>query len=176
MVQLNNELRGRLVGCGGEEQRLIVLLDREEVAPVEVAYLLYRHAAVALLGDKRLGFEEFMRLYSKRDPLAVPMLEVYVELRRRGRLPIPGPRSDTLLLIRSRRRPTPTHYLLVLEEGRPVKVSMLEEFVEEARRKNLEPVLAIVDRYGDVTFYTPMVLRPRGEGVLVESLEASSNT
>ncbi len=167
-------LRGRLENCGEDVKRLIVLLDRSEISPVETAYLLYRGAARAALGETILDFEGFMRLYSKADSLAVPVLEVYIELRKRGRLPLPGPRRDTLLLIRSRRDPRPTHYILVLEEGRPVKVSALEWFVEEARRKNLEPVLAIVDRYGDVTFYTPMMLRLGREEV--ESLEAASST
>ncbi len=170
-------LRGRPVGCRELVAKELVLIPEDRpIHPVEAAHLLYRGTAEVRLGPRRLNFEQLISLYAKRNPLALAYYEVYLELRRRGRLPIPGPRENTLILIRSRRNPKQTHYILVLEEGRPVRVSQLAMFVEEARKRNLEPVLAIVDRYGDVTFYTPMVFHPAAKPVkeaVEESLEAT---
>jgi len=171
-------LRGEVVECMEVAERELVLVPPgRPIHPVEALHLLYRGTGEVLLGDRRVSFVELLEAYSGRNPLALAYYEVYLELRRRGRLPIPGPRENTLILIRSRRNPKQTHYVLVVEEGREVLVSQLAAFVEEARRRGLEPLLAIVDRYGDVTFYTPMVFHlfpsPREMG---EALEAARNT
>ena len=169
-------LRGKPVDCIEVLKKELVLIPEDRpIHPIEAAHLLYRGAGEVRLGTRRVSFEELLALYAIRNPLALAYYEVYLELRRRGRLPVPGPRDNTLILVKSRRSPKQTHYILVLEEGRPVRVAQLALFVEEARKKNLEPVLAIVDRYGDVTFYTPMVFHPaesRVKGAVEESLEA----
>ncbi len=179
LVRLDpSTLRGEVVECREVAERELVLIPPgRPVHPVEALHLLYRGTGEVTVGDERVGFTELLEMYAERNPLALAYYEVYLELRRRGRLPIPGPRENTLILIRSRRNPRQTHYVLVLEEGRLVRVSQLALFVEEARRRGLEPLLAIVDRYGDVTFYTPMVFHPfpspRETG---EALEATHNT
>ena len=178
LVELDEAtLRGRIVECRELlEKELILIPEDRPIHPIEAAHLLYRRTGEVRLGGRRLTFEELLSLYARRNPLALAYYEVYLELRRRGRLPIPGPRENTLILIKSRRNPKQTHYILVLEEGRPIRVSQLAMFVEEARRRSLEPVLAIVDRYGDVTFYTPMVFHPsarQAKEAVEESLEAT---
>ncbi|AEM39158.1 tRNA intron endonuclease, catalytic domain-containing protein [Pyrolobus fumarii 1A] len=175
LVQVDPKtLTGSIKECAESLGRVVVLVpEGRRLHPVEVAYILYRDAAVVKIGEKSVTFREFMTLYSRINPMALPFFEVYYELRRRGKLPIPGPRENTLVLIRSRRNPKQTHYILVVEEGRPVPIKLLQSFVEEARHRGLEPVLAIVDRYGDVTFYTPMVFHPAERPrELEESLEA----
>jgi tRNA-intron endonuclease len=51
----------------------------------------------------------------------------------------------------------------VLEESRKIPVEELTSFVEEAMHNGWEPVVAIVDRYGDITYYRMRPLRPRGK-------------
>ncbi len=177
-IIVDSELWGRVEECMEAIERDIVLYpEGRRLHPVEVAYTLYRGSSTVIKENGvEYEFRSFILEYSSRNPLALPLFEVYLELRRRGRLPVPGPRENTLILIRSRRNPKPTHYILVVEEGRPIPLTILDTFVEEARRRNLEPVLAIVDRYGDVTFYTTIVLHPgSARRLMAESLEGQSN-
>jgi tRNA-intron endonuclease len=179
LVELDpRTLRGRLLECREVAEKELVLVPPDRpIHPIEALHLLYRGTGRVIAGGEELDFTRLLGAYSRLNPLALAYYEAYLELRRRGRLPIPGPRENTLILIRSRRNPRHTHYILVLEEGRPVRVSQLAGFIEEARRRGLEPVLAIVDRYGDVTFYTPMVFHPGPTlRTVEEGLEATSNS
>jgi len=133
----------------------------EKLHPLEALYLLYMGTAVLVDSTGRqYSFEDLIKAYSRLNPYAWVEFEVYLDLRKRGRLPVPGPRPHSLLLRRKKREPRYTHYILVLEENRPVKLATLYSFVEEAAKNNWEPLLAIVDRYGDVTYYTALVFRP----------------
>ncbi len=177
-IVVDDELWGRVEECREAIERDVVLYPEDRrLHPVEVAYTLYRDSSIVVSDSGSVyDFRSFILEYSSRNPLALPLFEVYLELRRRGRLPVPGPRENTLILLRSRRNPKPTHYILVVEEGRPIPITTLDTFVEEARRRSLEPVLAIVDRYGDVTFYTTIVLHPSSaRRLMAESLEGQGN-
>jgi len=132
---------------------------------LEALYLLYTGKA-EILDEKgnKLSFKDLITMLSKETPYAWVLFEVYYDLRRRGKLPTPGPRPHSLLLRRSKRDPRYTHYILVLEESRRVPAEQLLSFIEEAAKNGWEPVLAIVDRYGDITYYTAKRLRPRPIG------------
>ena len=133
----------------------------DKLHPLEALYLLYTGVAtVADSTGRRYSFEDLVKAYSRVNPYAWVEFEVYLDLRKRGRLPVPGPRPHSLLLRRRKREPRYTHYILVLEENRPVKLATLYSFVEEAAKNSWEPLLAIVDRYGDITYYTALVFRP----------------
>ena len=164
-IVVDDKLYGRVVeGHAIVEKEVVVYPEERPLHPVEVAYLLLRDCAKVFNSQgHEYTFQEFIVKYSSINPHALAYLEVYHDLRSRGRLPIPGPRENSLLLLRSRRKPDTTHYILVLEESTPVTVTELTSFVEEARHNNLIPVLAIVDRYGDITYYTPMIFHPRGK-------------
>ena len=129
--------------------------------PLEALYLLYNSVATVTGHDgKNYTFEDLIKKYSQLNPYAWVEFEVYLDLRKRGRLPVPGPRPHSILLRRRKREPKYTHYILVLEENRPVRLVTLYSFVEEATKNGWEPLLAIVDRYGDITYYTASIFRP----------------
>jgi tRNA-intron endonuclease len=133
-----------------------------KVEVIEALYLLYTGLAVALdQQEKQYTFEELMKLYTKINPYAWVEFEVYLDLRKRGRIPVKGPKEHTFLLRRSRRIRQYTHYILVLEENRPISVSSIYSFVEEALKNNWQPLIAIVDRYGDITYYSVMPFHPQ---------------
>jgi tRNA-intron endonuclease len=129
---------------------------------IEALYLLYTgHAIVLDENEKPLSFEKLMKLYTRLNPYAWVEFEVYLDLRKRGRLPVKGPREHTFLLRRGKRAKQYTHYVLVLEENRPIKISMVYNFVEEAIKNSWQPLIAIVDRYGDITYYSVMLFHPQ---------------
>ncbi len=105
--------------------------------------------------------DELLAVAARRDPRVWVKVEVYKDLRRRGRIVVPGPRPGTLLVKLRRRSPRYDYYVLILEERVPVKLSTIMSFVEEAMKNGWTPVLAIVDDYGDVTYYTPSPFAPR---------------
>ncbi|KSW11902.1 hypothetical protein CF15_03635 [Pyrodictium occultum] len=161
IVEDPEALELRIVRGVEEALRYLPRSSAESVHPLEALYLVYN--GVATVTDrrgKRYSFENLVRLYSLRNPYAWVEFEVYLDLRKRGRLPVPGPRPHSLLLKKRKKEPKFTHYILVLEESRPVKLDTLYSFVEEASKNNWEPLLAIVDRYGDITYYTALVFRP----------------
>jgi len=142
------------------------------VEPIEALYLLYTGNAI-LLDEKenQLTFEELMKLYTKINPYAWVEFEVYLDLRKRGRIPVKGPREHTFLLRRSKKAKQYTHYILVLEENRPVKIAAIYSFVEEALKNSWQPLIAIVDRYGDITYYSVMPFHPQAVRREARSIE-----
>ncbi len=110
-------------------------------------------------------FAKLMRELLRENPDIWVLFEVYLDLRKRGRLPAPGPRPNSLLLRKSKKDPRFTRYILVLEESRLINIEQLYSFVEEARKNGWDPLLAIVDRYGDITYYSvaPFTPKPREE-------------
>lgn len=75
---------------------------------------------------------------------------VYLDLRKRYPEVRKGPRPDTLLARGKRGRPLE---VLVLEEGEEVTVSQLGSWSTAASGDGHDPVVAVVDRNGQVTYY-----------------------
>ncbi len=130
--------------------------------PIELLYLTYNGLA-EVYDEKggKLGFQELISIFTLSNPYTWVEFEVYLDLRKRGKIPVKGPRPHTFLLRRSKKAKEYTHYILVLEENRPVKIATIYSFVEEALKNNWQPILAIVDRYGDITYYAAMPFHPR---------------
>jgi tRNA-intron endonuclease len=113
---------------------------------------------------RELSIEELVARAVRYNPLAWVRAEVYRDLKRRGRIVVPGPREDTLLVKLRKKSPNFDYYVLVLEERRPVKLSTIVSFIEESTRNGWTPLIAVVDDYGDVTYYTPSLFTPRRRG------------
>ncbi|MGC9072427.1 MAG: tRNA-intron endonuclease family protein [Acidilobus sp.] len=96
--------------------------------------------ALNTIGSLGLDFELFL---------------VYYDLRRRGRRVALGRRPRTLLV---EERPSRIAEVLVLSEGRPVKPSEIAEWSRLAVSDSHEPVLAIVDESGIITYYEARVV------------------
>jgi len=100
------------------------------------------------------GWDAF--LWIARD-LGVPLKEaiVYLALRRRYPEVHRGPRASTLVARGRSGRPVE---VLVLEEGESVSVGELARWSQLASGDGHEPVVAIVDRNGQATFYEARVV------------------
>lgn len=159
IVEKEAQAASRLLGRSIREGARITL--------IEAAYLVYIGAAkVASINGKELSFRDLMRHALTKNPYAWVEFEVYYDLRKRGKLPVPGPRPHSLLLRRSKKDPRYTHYILILEESRRIEIETLTSFVEEALHNQWEPLVAIVDRYGDITYYSVRSIYPRRRATL----------
>ncbi len=81
----------------------------------------------------------------------VDLFLVYYDLRRRGRRVRRGVRPRTLIVSYSGRRMLE---VLVLSEGRPTSVRRIVEWSKAAAKDDYEPIIAVVDDYGIVTYYS----------------------
>ncbi len=146
---VENEPRAQaLRGEGyGEFEEGKLLLD-----PLETLYLVYRGRIRAVGGDgKPLSFRDLMIRFSKSDEMLWVRFTVYHDLRSRGRRVSRGPRSNSLVYRDPGGRRIEVY---VLEESRMTSLAEIIEYIESSTRNDRIPVLAIVDRHGDVTYYS----------------------
>ncbi len=157
----SNALEGRLEGCGvrveecGDAELCRILEDRgylegEVIDALEAFYQAVRGKLFIRGGlsgwDAALAIVE-----SCREPLKTFI--VYLDLRRRGRLPRRGLRPGTLEFREGQR----VYEVLILEEGEVTTYGSLAEWSRSAVADGRHPVIAIVDRNGDVTYYEARV-------------------
>ena len=142
---------GRIVVTrGGERLREGRINEKglRELHPVEAAYPVYtdRLKRRDELGQE-LGLEElFKRIDS--DMLWILFI-VYSDLRRKGKRVRPGPDPRVLYIERGDN----VVEMLVLEENSVVSPEEILQFIKRALSKGFEPMIAIVDMYGDITYY-----------------------
>ncbi len=122
------------------------LMDSNGNIELLEALHLLASAKVALEG--RTGWEEALK-YASMFNIRLSLLLVYHDLRRRGRRVRLGLRPNTLVLNLKSRKVE----ILVLEEGNPMTLEDLAEWSRSAIASGYEPVVAIVDKYGVVTYY-----------------------
>lgn len=96
----------------------------------------------------RTGWEEALRMLSEFN-IKLSLFLVYHDLRKRGRRVKLGARPNTLVMD-FKSRPVE---ILVLEEGSSMTLEDLAEWSKTAIASGHEPVVAIVDRYGVITYY-----------------------
>lgn len=115
--------------------------------PLLVAmYMVYN--GIAILQDcegRTLSFEELLKRINKRNIWIV--FSVYLDLVKRGRVVVPGSMDNELVLEGYKTK------IYVFEENSLVKPEHMIEIVERASRQDYRVVVAIVDMYGDVTYY-----------------------
>ncbi|MEB3816425.1 MAG: hypothetical protein LRS46_00570 [Desulfurococcales archaeon] len=125
-------------------------LEGGVVYPLEAAYQASRGRVEIVAGDKILtGWEAFFYIIGMfRVQLKVAI--AYRILRSKYSEVKLWTRPSTLV---ARRRSGRTVEVLVLEEGESIKVADLAEWSTAAVKDGHDPVVAIVDRNGQVTFY-----------------------
>jgi len=122
-----------------------LLFEDGRIDVLEAAYLLARCKARL---DGECGWVEALRILGSVE--SVDLFHVYYDLRKRGRNVRRGVRRSTLLLRVSGSR---TAEILVLGEGRPVTIEWLVEWSRTASGDGKDPVIAVVDGHGNVTYY-----------------------
>jgi len=116
---------------------------------LEAAHLL---ALGRIAIDNKTGWEEALRVLSELG-INISTFLVYHDLRKRGRRVKLGSRSGTLVVDMGSRR----FEVLVLEEGKLMTLEELAEWSRSSIASGYEPVVAIVDMYGVITYYEARV-------------------
>ncbi|MGC9149187.1 MAG: hypothetical protein ACP5GI_07085 [Sulfolobales archaeon] len=117
--------------------------------PLEVAYLLHEDKAVVFGdGGKILTLKDLATMYADKKEWWL-LFTVLHDLYKRGRVAKRGFGENDLVLEREGKR----YQIYVTEENVVVPISELLEWVDKAFSKNMIPVIAVVDMYGDVTYY-----------------------
>ncbi len=117
---------------------------------VELAYLIYaKDCGVVDRDGQRLDLEDVFSRYSQSRYDWIKFT-TFLDLRSRGRVVTPGYGENVLLFEMKGQK----YVVYVVEENSPLDTKELLSWIESALLKNLEPLLALVDANGDVTYYT----------------------
>ncbi len=76
-------------------------------------------------------------------------LDVYIDLRQRGKIVEEG--NDKTLIIKEKNKKSTL--VLIINESDKINFKYILEKLQQARNMNVELVISIVDKYGDVTYY-----------------------
>ncbi|MEM4020199.1 MAG: hypothetical protein QXG57_08245 [Thermofilaceae archaeon] len=126
-----------------------------ELTLVEAAYLLDRgELSLADESGRSVSLEELARRAAALDPGFWVKLNVYTDLRSRGLRALPLEGAPVLLVERRSGEGERRYLVLCLEEGVRIGFKELEAFIRRALESKREPVLAIVDKEGNVSYYT----------------------
>lgn len=96
---------------------------------------------------------------SKQLPSAIIYLvnwdkvDVFVYLKQRGRVTIDGI-DEQSLIIKDKENGKYTAMVLIVDENEKVSFKKILDKLHQSKSMNLELYLSIVDKYGDVTYYT----------------------
>ncbi len=137
MASVDGRVVARCSGSCGDEA--------EEMDVYSAAYLVYRGKA-SFRGSSGWGAAFSLLSEAGAD---IDLFFVYMDLRRRGRRPQVGVRKRTLVYQHGSNR----YEVLVLSEGYPVTLGSLMEWSRLSSSDGYMPVIAVVDRYGVVTYY-----------------------
>jgi tRNA-intron endonuclease len=101
--------------------------------------------------EKILSWFDAARILSKFKHNFWIMFSVYYDLRERGRNLSYGPYENSFTLYM---KDKPLYHVFVTEETFSFPVSQIVEWLESSMKMGREPILAIVDKHGDVSYYT----------------------
>ncbi len=116
----------------------------------ELAYLVFRDLVRVRDRDGSLDLGDLFSKYS-RSKYDWIKFTVLLDLRSKGRRAVAGFGENDLIYDKT--------MVFVVEENSPLKSLKIVEWVEAALRMGYEPVIAIVDAHGDVTYYTLIPVR-----------------
>lgn len=119
----------------------------------EVAYLIYKKLGRLLVDGEELTLDELFTRYS-RSPNDWIKFVVLCDLRERGRKAKAGFSGNSLIFERDGR-----YLTYVTEENSPITPNELVSWLSSALSKEYEPLIAVVDAHGDVTYYELLSVR-----------------
>ena len=143
-----NELEQK--GYGETEKEKLFL------KPFESLYLLYAKKLILKKGKKQIDFDSFMTLCQKTDSDVLTKFLIYRDLRNRGYVVKDGFGfgSDFRVYERGHFGEKGAKFLIFgLNEGQQEKMGNLQKKVEEITQMGKEPIIAVIERRGEVIYY-----------------------
>ncbi|BCU67318.1 hypothetical protein HS7_07550 [Sulfolobales archaeon HS-7] len=118
----------------------------------EILYLLFKSKLNIIMKGKKSEFQEIILSLYRRDITLWKKFIVYVDLREKGRVLEDGPFESSLLLLTSKEG-EPYAVIYIVSENEEIYPSKIFEILRFSRKNSKELFLAIIDKYGDITYY-----------------------
>lgn len=130
--------------------------------PFESLYFLFYKKLQLAKGKKNLTFDEMVQICTKFDEDALTKFLIYRDLRVRGYAVKDGFGfgSDFRVYERGQFGEKGAKYLVFgLSEGKQEKVGTLQKNIEEITKMGKEPILAVIERRGEIIYYKISLVR-----------------
>jgi tRNA-intron endonuclease len=122
----------------------------------ESLYLLFTDRLTLFKGKKNIDFDSFLLICKKHDKDILTKFLVYRDLRNRGYTVKNGLDfgSDFMVYDKPFSSKSPSKFLVFsLNEGKHEKISKLQQKIEEITKIGKEPIIAVVQRQGEIIYY-----------------------
>ena len=122
----------------------------------EALYLLHLGQLTLSRGKRALTFDSFLNACRKSDPDILTRFLIYRDLRSRGYVAKDGFGfgADFRVYERGQFGQKGSRLLIFgLVEGQPDKTGRLQKKIREMSRMGKEPIMAVVDRHGEIVYY-----------------------
>ena len=122
----------------------------------ESLYLLYSDRLILKKGKKKIDFGGLMNICQKQNPEALTKFLIYRDLRNRGYVVKDGFGfgSDFRVYERGHFGEKGAKYLVFgLNEGQEEKMGNLQKKIEQITQMGKEPIIAVIERRGEVIYY-----------------------
>jgi len=139
-----------LKGFGDIEQEKLFLKS------FETLYLLYTKRLILKKNKKQIDFDIFMSICQKTDSETLTKFLIYRDLRNRGYVVKDGFGfgSDFRVYERGQYGEKGAKFLIFgLNEGQQEKMGNLQKKIEEITQMGKEPIIAVIERRGEVIYY-----------------------
>lgn len=124
--------------------------------PFESLYFVFYKKLKLKKASKQIGFDELLQICTKIDENALTKFLIYRDLRVRGYTVKDGFGfgSDFRVYERGQFGQKGAKYLVFgLEEGKQEKISTLQKNIQEITKMGKEPILAVIERRGEIIYY-----------------------
>ena len=124
--------------------------------PFESLYLLYTDKLKIFKGKKIIDFDSLLQIYKKQNDDVLTQFLVYRDLRTRGYTVKDGFGfgSDFRVYGKGDFGEKGAKFLVFsFNEGKQEKVGMLQKKIEEITKMGKEPIIAVIERRGEIIYY-----------------------
>ena len=124
--------------------------------PFESLYLLYTDKLKIFKGKKNINFDSLLQIYKKQDEDVLTQFLVYRDLRTRGYTVKDGFGfgSDFRVYGKGDFGEKGAKFLVFsFNEGKQEKIGMLQKKIEEITKMGKEPIIAVIERRGEIIYY-----------------------
>ena len=124
--------------------------------PFETLYLLYAKRLILIKGKKQIDFDNYMNICKKTESEVLTKFLIYRDLRNRGYVVKDGFGfgSDFRVYERGDFGEKGAKFLIFgLNEGQQEKMGTLQKKIEEITQMGKEPIIAVIERRGEVIYY-----------------------
>ena len=124
--------------------------------PFESLYLLFTEKLTLFRGKKNINFDSFLQICKKQNKDILTKFLVYRDLRNRGYTVKDGLGFGSDFTVYDKPfSPKSTSKFLVfsLNEGKHENISKLRKKIEEITKIGKEPIIAVVQRQGEIIYY-----------------------